>query len=197
MSEPVEQPSAGDRALRHVFNGILAVVYLVLLIPVGLMAYAVSFDVVNGFEDAVGAARDHSFSQTSQQADILGEGSLEAVGKRLRAEIDREYRRLKYSGDLKFIGNGRNDLSHILSKYIPDGSSMDRAETILENAGFMLRPRGRGSLINGDISVIADIEVYKQLFFGRISVIVILEPKSKDDDSIVTHAGGGIVAMML
>ena len=197
MSEPVERPSAGDRALRYVFNGILAVVYLVLLIPIGLMAYAVSFDVVNGFEDAAGAARDHAFSQTSQEADILGAESLEAVGKRLRAEIDREYRRLKYSSNLKFMGNGRNDLSHILSKYIPDESSMDRAETILENAGFTLRPRGKASIIPGDISVIADIKSYKQLFFGRISVIVILEPKSKDDYSIVTHAGGGIVAMMI
>ncbi len=201
MEEQRAAPSSGnrfsDRTLRYALKGILSIVCLALLIPMGLMAYAVSCDVVNYFEDAVGEARDAAFIQPSQEENFSGAGSLEKLGKQLRAEIDREYRRLKYSHTLKFVGNGRNDLTHILSKYIPDGSSMDRAETILENAGFTLRPRGGGSLIPGDISVIADIKLYKQLFFGRISVIAILEPKDKDDYSIVTHVGGGIIAMMI
>jgi hypothetical protein len=62
---------------------------------------------------------------------------LEQRGKALRAELDRSYQKLVRSHE---IAQG-TDLTEVVLRYIPIGTSFDEAESVLHGAGFVVRPR--------------------------------------------------------
>jgi hypothetical protein len=59
-------------------------------------------------------------------------------GARLRLELERAYRDLRHTGEFKSAGN---DVSSIVKKYIPVGTSFADAETTLRSSGFTIEPR--------------------------------------------------------
>jgi hypothetical protein len=58
-------------------------------------------------------------------------------GVRLRLELERAYRDLRHTGDFKSAGN---DVSSIVKKYVPVGTSFADAETTLRSSGFNIDP---------------------------------------------------------
>jgi hypothetical protein len=70
-------------------------------------------------------------------------GNVETRGKELRAAIDDFYARLPVTTkSLSLPPTPGTDISDILKRYIPVGTSFDEAEAILEQAGFtIVRPR--------------------------------------------------------
>jgi len=59
-------------------------------------------------------------------------------GARLRLELERAYQDLRHTGEFKSAGN---DVSSIVKKYIPAGTSFADAETTLRSSGFNIDPR--------------------------------------------------------
>ena len=58
-------------------------------------------------------------------------------GARLRLELERAYQDLRHTGDFKPAGN---DVSSIVKKYVPVGTSFANAETTLRSSGFNTDP---------------------------------------------------------
>ena len=58
-------------------------------------------------------------------------------GARLRLELERAYQDLRHTGDFKPAGN---DVSSIVKKYVPVGTSFANAETTLRSSGFNIDP---------------------------------------------------------
>ena len=54
-------------------------------------------------------------------------------GARLRLELERAYQDLRHTGGFKSAGN---DVSSIVEKYVPVGTSFSNAETTLRSSGF-------------------------------------------------------------
>jgi hypothetical protein len=63
--------------------------------------------------------------------------SSQERGVRLRLELEREYKELRHTGEFKAAGN---DVSSIVKKYIPVGTSFANAETALRSSGFDIDP---------------------------------------------------------
>ena len=58
-------------------------------------------------------------------------------GARLRLELKRTYEDLRHTGGFKSAGN---DVSSVVKKYVPVGTSFADAQTTLRNAGFDIDP---------------------------------------------------------
>jgi hypothetical protein len=58
-------------------------------------------------------------------------------GARLRLELERTYQDLRHTGEFKSDGN---DVSSIVRKYVPVGTSFADAETTLRSSGFAIDP---------------------------------------------------------
>lgn len=71
----------------------------------------------------------------------MSASDVEQRGKQLRAELERTYRDPKDTRKLgKGVGPGI-DVSSIVAKYIPIGTSFDEAEQVLQAAGFHMAAR--------------------------------------------------------
>jgi hypothetical protein len=66
-------------------------------------------------------------------------------GARLRLELERAYQNLRHTGEFKSAGN---DVSWIVEKFVPVGTSFADAETTLRSSGFNIDPPPRESPIN-------------------------------------------------
>jgi hypothetical protein len=62
---------------------------------------------------------------------------LRERGARLRLELERAYRELRHTGNFKSAGN---DVSSIVKKYVPVGTSFADAEITLRSSGFNMDP---------------------------------------------------------
>jgi hypothetical protein len=58
-------------------------------------------------------------------------------GARLRLELERAYQDLRRTGEFKSAGN---DVSSIVRKYVPVGTSFANAQTTLRSSGFEIDP---------------------------------------------------------
>jgi hypothetical protein len=121
-----------------------------------------------------------------QDNGMMKSKELELRGKQLRKAIDETYKKLADAKALKSMGNGRNIITDTVVKYIPIGTSFDDAEAILRAAGFEVGKRDMNPIIHNDYGVYSKINHYKlTLPFGNTSVSVFLQPKNKDDWSVV------------
>jgi len=112
-------------------------------------------------------------------------------GARLRVELERAYQDLRRTGDFKSAGN---DVSWIVQKYVPMGTSFADAETTLRSSGFNIEPlppaeppktpsalwEGEHKLIKR--SAIFAVLVLAQQGFSRITVEITLLPKTLGAD---------------
>jgi hypothetical protein len=89
-------------------------------------------------------------------------------GPRLRRELERAYQDLRHTGAFKAAGN---DVSSIVKKYVPVGTSFASAETTLRGSGF-----------NIDLLPPPEVAIFGTLVlaregFSRITVEITLLPK--------------------
>ena len=101
-------------------------------------------------------------------------------GARLRLELERAYQDLRRTGEFKSAGN---DVSSIVKKYVPVGTSFANAETTLRSSGFNIdplpprEPPKNPSPLRSDEHAIFATLVLAQRGVSRITVEVTLLPK--------------------
>lgn len=111
---------------------------------------------------------------------------VEYLAKSLRKEIDLEYSRLVESKNLSLPNTGKgNDISFLVSKYLPLGTSFQDAENILMMAGFQLAdspPRpARAADSAYDRFNIRGARILEQRVSWRAEVVIILTPETSGD----------------
>jgi hypothetical protein len=106
-------------------------------------------------------------------------------GARLRLELERAYQGLRHTGDFKSAGN---DVSSIVEKYVPVGTSFANAEITLRSSGFNIdrlpprEPPNPSPLWGGENKLmmkfaIVGTLVLAQQGLSRITVEITLLPK--------------------
>jgi len=112
---------------------------------------------------------------------------IEKRGKELRREIDKAYRGLVETGQLKNQGVGRNLITDVVARYIPPGTSFLQAEEILRAAGFAVEARVPNNYLPEAerYDERATIDNYVPMTIGKTSVTVLLRPRSANDYSVV------------
>jgi hypothetical protein len=119
------------------------------------------------------AAASPAAAQTTQ---------LNQRGKELRAAIDTEYKRLKGSRKLQ----RDNDVTRIVQKYLPAGTSFDDAEALLHGAGCQLGKSADGHRVVGRV-------ILGGHFPSGVIFVVSLTPKSADDFTVVDTVLASII----
>jgi hypothetical protein len=112
-------------------------------------------------------------------------------GARLRRELEREYQDLRHTGEFKSAGN---DVSPIVRKYVPVGTSFANAETTLRSSGFEIvplppqePPKTPSPLSSGEHELMMRSAIFGTLVLAqhgvsRITVEVTLLPKISGAD---------------
>src|SRR5262249_60379502 len=83
--------------------------------------------------DAVSRRKQITASRHNQITTL----DFQARGARLRLELERAYQDLRHTGEFKSAGN---DVSSIVRKYIPVGTSFADAESALRSGGVVIMP---------------------------------------------------------
>lgn len=102
--------------------------------------------------------------------------SLEQRGKQLREAIEHAYQQMLKE---KLLGPDGYDISKVVLRYIPIGTTFDDAEQILRCAGFKVEPRPSvniQSVLPFKHDVIALIDPFVSHMTSKISVGVFLRP---------------------
>ena len=112
-------------------------------------------------------------------------------GARLRLELERAYQELRHTGDFKSAGN---DVSSIVKKYVPVGTSFANAETTLRSSGFNIDPlppqeppKNPSPLWTGEHKLLMRFAIFGTLVLAqqgvsRITVEVTLLPEILEAD---------------
>jgi len=118
---------------------------------------------------------------------------LRKHGQQLRAEIEKRYKELVATRELRSL-NG-NDIDDVVLKYVPLGTSFDDAEKILRDAGFKVDPRP-GANPSGNRpdrhDVVASINPFVSNLESKTSVYVFLSPSMPGKYTKVSKLSAGI-----
>jgi hypothetical protein len=107
-------------------------------------------------------------------------------GARLRLELERAYQDLRHTAEFKSDGN---DVSSIVQKYVPVGTSFANAETTLRSSGFNIDPlppreppKNPSPLWSGEHKLMVRSAIFGTLVLAqqgvsRITVEITLLPK--------------------
>jgi hypothetical protein len=107
-------------------------------------------------------------------------------GARLRLALERAYQDLRHTGEFKSAGN---DVSSIVEKYVPVGTSFVNAQTTLRSSGFNIDPlppreppRNPSPLWNDEHKLMMRFAIFGTLVLAqqgvsRITVEITLLPK--------------------
>lgn len=123
---------------------------------------------------------------------------LERSGQMLRADLEQCYRKLR--NEKKLHPNGSSDVTALIEKYIPLGTSFDNAEAMLRFAGFSVDPRP--NLNNpptrwDSYYVVAAISPFAETFISKTSLYVSLIPRSPGDYTSVSKISAGFTLSTL
>ena len=116
-------------------------------------------------------------------------------GARLRLALQRAYQDLRHTGEFKSAGN---DVSSIVQKYVPVGTSFADAETTLRSSGFNIDPlppreppKNPSPLWSGEHELMMRFAIFGTLVLAqhgisRITVEITLLPKilGADHDTV-------------
>ncbi len=115
---------------------------------------------------------------------------LQKRGRQLRAAVETSYAKLQGSNSLR----RDNDLTELVTSFIPIGIAFTDAETILRSAGCTVGPRP-SSNSTGTVSHSDDVFAYLVLarnFPSTTKFSVSLRPKTPGDYSVVSTLQAGI-----
>jgi len=113
--------------------------------------------------------------------------NLDVRGRQLRVALDQKYKKMSAAHALKMQPKeDENDMTTVVLKYIPLGTSFDDAEQILRSAGFEVLPRPDLNPIRYTdkkmdamrFDVIARIVLDVNLSSLNTTLVVLLEPQS-------------------
>jgi hypothetical protein len=110
-------------------------------------------------------------------------------GKLLRAEIDSTFKAVGAQVPLR-----GTDITKLVEKYIPLGTSFDDAEQVLRCAGFTVYPRPPSNIVSDRpdrYNVAAFLQLRGAVFY-KTQAIVSLAPRAPGDYSTVTRISAGI-----
>jgi hypothetical protein len=124
------------------------------------------------------AAHAHAVEQRNQMNAL----DFQERGARLRLELERAYQDLRHTGRFESAGN---DVSSIVKKYVPVGTSFANAETTLRSSGFNidpLPPREPPPLWSDEHKLMMRFAIFGTLVlaqqgFSRITVEITLLPE--------------------
>jgi hypothetical protein len=120
--------------------------------------------------------------------------SLDDRGRHLRADVVAKYRELKAAGALKGKEAMKGvDITPVILRYIPVGTSFHDAESILRAGGSKLEAEPKPSE-SGDVVASLDLPAPALGFVG-VKCVVSLTPKAPDDYSAVGKVVGGIILL--
>ena len=137
---------------------------------------------------AMQANNANSSEQRSTEMMDVGDEYVQEISDEaevLKGLIRAEYERLEFSGEIKSMGNGRNDIAEVVKKVIKPDMPFERAERVLKAAGFEVGPRGQNFLFPKIYEVSAKIESYSPTVAGRTGIYISLQPKSAEDWSVI------------
>jgi len=135
-----------------------------------------------------------------KEKSVVTNESLEQRGKQLRTAIEQEYQRLEDSKAMTPKSGG--NISELVLKYIPVGTSFDDAERILRGAGFDV-----GARVGPNTPVKSPFRVPNPKYFltaqiiglhgspftlRTVSVVIYLWPKDPNYYVNVNEVGGSI-----
>jgi len=126
--------------------------------------------------------------------------SLEQRGKQLRVELDQAYKKMVDAKTLSPDPRVSNDVTDVVVRFIPVGTSFDDAENILRSAGFKDRPRPSANSTGtrpDRYDVVASIVPFVQRFLSKASIYVYLRPAAPDDYGKVSKVGAEFVLSYL
>jgi len=86
----------------------------------------------------IAAHADAESRRNLDRRNQINASDFQERGARLRVELERAYRDLRRTGEVKAVGN---DVSSIVKKYVPAGTSFANAEITLRSSGFDIGPR--------------------------------------------------------
>jgi hypothetical protein len=122
-------------------------------------------------------------------------------GARLRLELERAYQDLRHTGEFKSTGN---DVSWIVQKYVPVGTSLANAETTLRSSGFDIDslpprelPNSPSPLGSGEHKLMLRSAIFGTLVLAqqgvsRITVEITLSLKISGDHNTVSGVQAAI-----
>ncbi len=125
--------------------------------------------------------------------------ALKKRGKELRAEVQTAYAKLRQNDAVR----KENDISALVSVYIPPGTTFDDAEAILKIAGLRLGKRwtqedeldknSHVMNIPGRFNVVGDL-ILRQAIFGYDEFLVFLVPKAPWDYTVVNSVSAYVMS---
>ena len=125
---------------------------------------------------------------------------LEKRGADLRTSLKKKYAELVSSGKLS---GGRNNITNSVLPFIPIGISFDEAETILRAAGFNVEPYPdlnappNPNRTRDWYGVVATIPAFVERFGMKVSVYIMLLPKSPGDYTTVSDVKASFLVLTL
>jgi len=135
-----------------------------------------------------------TYGESTSKITITGTDTL---GIQLRREIDERYNCLVKTDAFRSGFLQENDVSDVISKFVPVGISFDKAEEILRQAGFQIFVP-QSVIITGNrpdrFDVTASIDPYKNVFPGKVSLYVFLSPEKPGDFDKVIRISASFVA---
>jgi hypothetical protein len=130
---------------------------------------------------------------SERQEPSMGHPTIQHA-QRMRGDIDRRYRLLRASGQLKINGTGHNSITDVVVQYIKPGTALDDATAFLRAAGFDVKKPGEHVLYPH--GVYAVIDHYAPVTLGNVSVVVVLQLAGSDVQPTVKSAQADIVLQM-
>ncbi len=120
------------------------------------------------------------------------EQALDKRGRQLRVAIDEAYQLYKKERDSGVKPKDNfGDISDLILRFIPIGSTFDDAERILRAAGCYVGPRGATTLYGTDykgrFDVQAGISHIEKMFFGRADLFIHLTPPKEGDYRVIVR----------
>lgn len=129
-----------------------------------------------------------------KEKNIVTSESLEQRGKQLRAALELAYKKKVDAKTLSADPRVGNDVTDVVVRYIPIGTSFDDAESILRSAGFRVDPRPNVKVEgnrSGRYDVVGAIVPFVQKFLSSVNLYVHLSPAMPGDYSKVSKVLAG------
>ena len=133
-------------------------------------------------------SQNFSVEKNTKEGNRMTNEELIERGKRLRKVIDERYAQLVKDKALQ----RKNDITDVIEQFVPIGSSLTNAESILRAAGFEVLPPGKGYIGQENSEVSAVIGQYAPTPFGKTSVGVYIGLDNHAEGVLIKTIRAGI-----
>jgi hypothetical protein len=133
-----------------------------------------------------------------KEKSVMVTESLEQRGKQLRVALEQAYQKMVDEKTLSARPMAGNEVTDVVVRYIPIGTTFDDAESILRSAGFSVDSRPSASTdINLHGDVVGAIIPFAQKFISSVNLYVRLSPAVLGDFSKVSKVYAGFIVITI